>query len=181
MTHAAIPPDTGVAEPTDTPVIRTSGLTKDYGPVLALDTLDLQIGDGVTGLVGANGAGKSTLIKSLAGIHTPDEGQILFRDAHYVHTPPKPNEKQKVSFIHQDLGLVEWMTVAENVGLAQGYSRRSGLIDWGRTEQRAADALRLVGCDFDPNSFDPRQVNMRIQLMEERLQSLATQFVSSSN
>ena len=57
-----------------------------------------------------------------------------------------------MAFINQDLGLVEWMTVAENVGLAQGYSRRSGLIDWKRTESRAADALALVGCDFDPTT-----------------------------
>ena len=57
-----------------------------------------------------------------------------------------------MAFINQDMGLVEWMTVAENVGLAQGYSRRSGLIEWKRTESRAADALALVGCDFDPTT-----------------------------
>ena len=42
------------------------------------------------------------------------------------------------------------MTVAENVGLAQGYSCRNGLIDWRATEHRASDALAMVGCDFDP-------------------------------
>ena len=101
-------------------------------------------------LLGENGAGKSTLIKSLAGIHTPDEGRIPFKGEGYFHKPPKLSEKQKVAFIHQDLGLVEWMTVAENVGLAQGYSRRNGLIDWRATEHRASDALAMVGCDFDP-------------------------------
>ena len=101
-------------------------------------------------LLGENGAGKSTLIKSLAGIHTPDEGRIQFKGEGYFHKPPKLNEKQKVAFIHQDLGLVEWMTVAENVGLARGYSRRNGLIDWRATEHRASDALAMVGCDFDP-------------------------------
>ena len=58
--------------------------------------------------------------------------------------------KQHVAFIHQDLGLVEWMTVAENVGLGQGYSKRGGLISWRQTEKRAVEALRMVGCDFDP-------------------------------
>ena len=58
----------------------------------------------ILALLGENGAGKSTLIKSLAGIHTPDEGRILFKEEPYSHSPPQPNEKQKVAFIHQDLG-----------------------------------------------------------------------------
>ena len=134
-------------------LLRFENVTKRFGGTTALRGVSLDLGAGeVLALLGENGAGKSTLIKSLAGIHTPDEGQILFRGTPYVHTPPRPNETQKVSFIHQDLGLVEWMTVAENVGLAQGYSRRSGLIDWRATERRAAEALALVGCDFDPTT-----------------------------
>jgi ABC-2 type transport system ATP-binding protein len=55
-------------------VISTRGLTKDYGSVLALDDLTLEIGPGITGLVGANGAGKSTLIKILLGLVMPTSG-----------------------------------------------------------------------------------------------------------
>jgi ribose transport system ATP-binding protein len=129
------------------------GITKRFGGTTALRDVSLHLEAGeVLALLGENGAGKSTLIKSLAGIHTPDEGRILFKGEDYFHKPPKPNEKQKVAFIHQDLGLVEWMTVAENVGLAQGYSRRNGLINWGETERRASDALSMVGCDFDPTT-----------------------------
>ena len=56
-------------------VITTDGLTKDYGAVLALDSLDIAVGAGVTGLVGANGAGKSTLIKILLGLLAPTRGR----------------------------------------------------------------------------------------------------------
>ena len=56
-------------------VVRTQGLTKDYGPVLALDSLDLEIGPGITGLVGANGAGKSTLLKILLGLVPATSGR----------------------------------------------------------------------------------------------------------
>lgn len=127
-------------------------ITKRFGGTVALRDVSLHLDAGeVLALLGENGAGKSTLIKCLAGIHAPDEGRILFKGEPYLHRPPRPNEKQRVAFIHQDLGLVEWMSVAENVGLAQGYSMRGGLIDWRGTEQRAVDALARVGCDFDPS------------------------------
>ncbi len=132
-------------------LLQFENITKRFGGTTALSNVSLHLDSGeVLALLGENGAGKSTLIKALAGIHTPDEGRILFKGEAYYHKPPKPNEKQKVAFIHQDLGLVEWMTVAENVGLAQGYSRYGGLIHWGNTEKRASAALALVGCDFDP-------------------------------
>jgi ribose transport system ATP-binding protein len=127
-------------------------ITKRFGGTTALRDVSLSLKAGeVLALLGENGAGKSTLIKSLAGIHVPDEGQILFKGTPYQHRPPRPDEKQKVSFIHQDLGLIEWMSIAENVGLALGYSRKLGLIDWAQTTQRTQDALKLVDCDFDPS------------------------------
>jgi ribose transport system ATP-binding protein len=126
-------------------------ITKRFGGTTALRDVSVHLDAGeMLALLGENGAGKSTLIKALAGIHAPDEGRILFKGEPYIHRPPRPHERQRVAFIHQDLGLVEWMSVAENVGLAQGFSRRAGLISWSGTETRAIDALRMVGCDFDP-------------------------------
>ena len=134
-------------------LIEFNGITKVFGGTRALENVSISLMPGeILALLGENGAGKSTLIKTLAGIYKPDGGQILFRGEPYSHRPPKPNERQPVAFIHQDLGLVEWMTVGENVGLAQGFSLRSRLIDWRRTDDRAREALELVGCNFDPST-----------------------------
>jgi ribose transport system ATP-binding protein len=128
-------------------------ITKTFGGTQALCDVSIDLREGeILALLGENGAGKSTLIKTLAGIYKPDTGDILFRGETYHHRPPKPNERQPVAFIHQDLGLIEWMTVGENMGLAQGFSMRRGLIDWSGTQERAREALKLVGCDFDPTT-----------------------------
>jgi ribose transport system ATP-binding protein len=127
-------------------------ITKRFGGTTALRDVSLHLAAGeVLALLGENGAGKSTLIKCLAGIHAPDEGRILFKGEPYIHRPPRPNEKQRIAFIHQDLGLVEWMSVAENVGLAQGFSKLGPAINWRATEDRAVAALAKVGCSFDPS------------------------------
>jgi ribose transport system ATP-binding protein len=134
-------------------LLEFKAVSKEFGGTRALTSVSLDLKRGeILALLGENGAGKSTLIKTLAGIYRPDGGEILFRDEPYHHRPPKPNERQPVAFIHQDLGLIEWMTVAENVGLAQGFSMRRNLIDWNATARRTAEALKLVGCDFDPST-----------------------------
>ncbi len=135
------------------PLLVFQGVSKEFGGTKALSdvTLSLKRGE-ILALLGENGAGKSTLIKTLAGIYKPDGGAILLNGQPYQHRPPRQNERQPVAFIHQDLGLIEWMTVGENVGLAQGFSLKRRLIDWKSTEKRTAEALKLVGCDFDPST-----------------------------
>ena len=129
------------------------GIDKHFGGTYALKDVSLSIGRGeIVALLGENGAGKSTLIKVLGGIHQPDAGRVLIDGDPYQHRPAGFGERQKVAFIHQDLGLIEWMTVAENIALALGFSRKNGVIKWGDVERFAADALTKVDCDFDPTT-----------------------------
>ncbi|MER5527768.1 sugar ABC transporter ATP-binding protein [Streptomyces sp. NPDC002677] len=138
------PPDTSAH-----PLVRIRGLTKRFGGTLALDRVDLDVhAGGVLALLGPNGAGKSTLIKVLAGIHHAEAGQVTV-DGHPLGSDAASGS---MSFIHQDLGLVEWMTVAENIALSTGYPRRAGLISWRRTRERCADALRTVAGHLDPTT-----------------------------
>lgn len=123
-------------------------IVKSFGGTQALKGVSLKVGRGeIVALLGENGAGKSTLIKTLGGIHRPDEGGVFIDGTPYAHEAGKAGG-QKVAFIHQDLGLIEWMSVAENIALALGYVRRGRRIDWAATEARADDALKLVEAEF---------------------------------
>ncbi|MCL6282477.1 sugar ABC transporter ATP-binding protein [Ruegeria sp. 2012CJ41-6] len=129
------------------------GIDKHFGGTYALKDVSLTVERGeILALLGENGAGKSTLIKVLGGIHHPDAGRVLIDGEPYAHRPAGFGERQKVAFIHQDLGLIEWMTVAENIALALGFSRKNGLIRWNDVESFAAEALRKVACEFDPTT-----------------------------
>ncbi|MGK4585007.1 sugar ABC transporter ATP-binding protein [Kitasatospora sp. HPMI-4] len=130
------------------PLVRIRGLTKRFGGTVALAGVDLDLHRGsVLALLGPNGAGKSTLIKILAGVHHADEGEVTVAG----HPLGTEAATRTMSFIHQDLGLVEWMTVAENIALGTGYPRRHGLISWRRTRQRCAEALGVVAGHLDPD------------------------------
>jgi ribose transport system ATP-binding protein len=123
------------------------GITKQFGGTRAVDNVDFDIRAGeVHALLGGNGAGKSTLIKVLAGVHRSDDGRVLLDGA-----PVDPmTDSLPVAFIHQDLALVDWMSVAENIALAAGFPRRRGLIGWREVSRQAEDALDIIGCALDP-------------------------------
>src|SRR5580698_4721814 len=127
-----------------------TGLVKRFTGTLALNHVDFDVRRGeVHALLGQNGAGKSTLIKILAGVYEADAGAIEF--AGKLARPA--TDSLPVAFIHQDLGLVEWMTVAENVAIQTGYPRsRAGLISWRRVRDAAARALASMGSDLDPDA-----------------------------
>ncbi|MFK7752556.1 MAG: sugar ABC transporter ATP-binding protein [Sedimentitalea sp.] len=128
-------------------------IVKTFGGTQALSGVSLRVERGeIVALLGENGAGKSTLIKVLGGIHTPDNGQVKVDGTPYKHVAGKVSQKQAVAFIHQDLGLIEWMSVAENIALAVGYAKKFGRIDWPATEARARTALAHVEADFEPTT-----------------------------
>src|SRR5689334_10521143 len=121
----------------------------------------MSVGPGeVVALLGENGAGKSTLIKILAGVHALDQGTIHYRGSDMTHAV----RRMPIAFIHQDLGLIDWMTVAENICLTLGFPRKAGIIDWRRARGRAAAALAKLGAAIDPE--------LRIQALSRTERSL---------
>jgi ribose transport system ATP-binding protein len=136
----------GMTTSPQAPLLSIRGLTKQFAGTLALDGVDFAVESGeIHALVGENGAGKSTLIKILAGVHTADAGDV------YLHGEPLASyPRPPISFIHQDLGLVGAMTVAENIAVVSGYPRSHGLIAWRRVADAAAQVLAQIGSTVDP-------------------------------
>ncbi|SUI47140.1 Ribose import ATP-binding protein RbsA [Serratia marcescens] len=136
------------------PILTLSHIVKRFGGNVAVNDVSLQVMPGeVLALLGENGAGKSTLIKVLAGVYPRDGGDIRFQGASIASAAAiKSASRQPIAFIHQDLGLIEWMTVAENMALVMGFPRRFGLIDWRAIRRRAAQALQDVGIALDPDA-----------------------------
>ena len=130
------------------PLLMMRGVSKHFGGTQALDGAGIDVAAGeIVALLGENGAGKSTLIKILAGVHSLDAGRIVYRGSDAT----RALRQLPIAFIHQDLGLIEWMTVAENVSMMLGFPRTLGLIDWNATRTRAARALDALGADIDPD------------------------------
>ena len=135
------------------PLLSMRHIVKRFGGNVAVNNVSLDIFPGqVVALLGENGAGKSTLIKVLAGVYSRDGGEILFRGQPVESAAAlRKGNEQPIAFIHQDLGLVEWMTVAENMALVMGFPRRLGLIDWAATRRQAQKALEDIGIQLDPD------------------------------
>jgi ribose transport system ATP-binding protein len=134
-----------------TPIVETRGLTKRFFGTLALDAVDFSLRRGeIHALIGENGAGKSTLIKILAGVYLPDSGTVAMKGQvvhpHAQHLP--------IAFVHQDIGLVEDLSVGENVAMVAGFPRRFGLIDWEAVWSQAREIYRLMEVDAP----DPRRL-----------------------
>ncbi|MER6943648.1 sugar ABC transporter ATP-binding protein [Nonomuraea sp. NPDC000554] len=130
------------------PLVHIHGVGKRFGGTTALEGVDLDLRrGGILALLGQNGAGKSTLIKILAGVLQADQGEVAVAG----HPLGSRAASRRMSFIHQDLGLVDWMTVAENVALGTGYQRRGGLISWRRVRERCERALEPLAVRLDPD------------------------------
>ena len=137
------------------PALRFSGLTKRFGhsEVLKDVSFDVERGE-IHALLGANGAGKSTLIKILAGVYTLDSGSIEVHgeplESGHGHDPDAA-KAAGIAFVHQDLGLVEDISVADNIALQLGFEKRYGLISNRATTSRIARVLAAVGASFSPD------------------------------
>ena len=125
------------------------GIDKRFLGVPALRDAHFEVARGeVHALIGQNGAGKSTLIKILTGVHTRDAGRIEFDGREVAFPSPHAAQLAGLSTIYQEVNLVPFRSVAENIFLGRE-PKRFGLIDWRRTNRDAAAILHRLDLDVD--------------------------------
>lgn len=136
-------------------ILEMKGITKTFPGVKALENVNLKVKEGeIHSLCGENGAGKSTLMKVLSGVypHGTYEGDIIFQGKTCEFKDIKQSEELGIVIIHQELALIPYLSIAENIYL--GNERASGgVIDWKETFVGTRELLSKVGLSENPNTL----------------------------
>lgn len=128
-------------------ILEMKHITKTFPGVKALDNVNLKVEEGeIHALVGENGAGKSTLMNVLSGIYTYGsyEGDIIFNGEVCQFKTIKDSENKGIVIIHQELALVPYMTIGENMFLGNEQGKKLAL-NWQETYAKADELLKVVG------------------------------------
>ena len=147
-------------------VLEMKNITKTFPGVKALDRVNFSLEKGeVHALLGENGAGKSTLMKVLNGIHERDEGEIFVKGEPVKFQNTKEAQNAGLAIIHQELELIPYLNVAENIFL--GREERNGVfINYKKLYQKTEEVLDLLGVDIDPKA-KIKDLNIGSQQMVE--------------
>ena len=133
-------------------VLSMESIDKRFAGVHALKQVDFELREGeIHALVGENGAGKSTLMKVLTGIHEKDSGKILVDGRLFNPTSPKDALRWGIGIIHQELNMMEHLTVAQNIFIGRESMASNGiLLDEKAQNKRATELLKRLNVDIDP-------------------------------
>ena len=144
-----------MSEPRDAaarPALEVSDLGKTFAGTRALEKFSMRVAAGeIRALVGENGSGKSTLVKILSGFHAPDPGGRVLVDGSDLLGGTADPARLGLRFVHQELGLLGSLSVADNLFLGGTFPCRFGAVDRRRQRQQATAALRAAGLDIDPD------------------------------
>jgi inositol transport system ATP-binding protein len=132
-------------------LLEVNGIRKEFPGVLALDDVQFKLKRGtVHALMGENGAGKSTLMKILAGIYQPDTGHVQLKGQDIRLVSPLDALENGIAMIHQELNLMAYMTVAENIWIRREPLGAFGLVDHRKMRDRTRELLDRLSIPIDP-------------------------------
>ena len=132
-------------------VLEIEGIRKEFPGVVALDNVQFKLRRGtVHALMGENGAGKSTLMKIIAGIYTPDRGSIRLRGEEVKLGGPLDALERGIAMIHQELALMPYMTVAENIWIRREPRNLFGIIDHAEMAAKTQALFDRLNIQIDP-------------------------------
>ncbi|MGJ4848654.1 sugar ABC transporter ATP-binding protein [Bacillota bacterium Meth-B3] len=130
--------------------LRAERIVKDYPGTRALDDVSISFDGGkVHAFIGKNGSGKSTLVKVFSGAIQPSGGKFFLDDREMCFNSPIDAREQGIATVYQELSLVPYLSVAENIYLGR-LPKRGRVIDWKQTFSRADELLKRMDVDIDP-------------------------------
>ena len=155
-------------------ILKMNNITKEFPGVKALDRVNIEVVEGeIHALCGENGAGKSTLMNVLSGIYPYGtyEGSIIYQGRECRFRNIKDSEREGIVIIHQELALVPYLSIAENMFLGNEQARH-GVIDWDETNRKAAQYMQMVGLSESPSTL-VKDIGMGKQQLVEIAKALA--------
>jgi len=157
----------GHVAPPRTYLLEVEGVRKAFPGVVALDDVSFRLRPGtVHALMGENGAGKSTLMKIIAGIYHPDAGTLRLRGEEMHLASPLDALEKGIAMIHQELNLMPFMTVAENIWIRREPRTRLGLVDHRELRRRTERLFEELSIDIDPE-IETQQLSIASRQMVE--------------
>ena len=149
-------------------------ITKEFPGVKALDQVNIEVEEGeIHAICGENGAGKSTLMNVLSGIYPYGsyEGDIIFNGKECRFHTIKDSEHQGIVIIHQELALVPYLSIAENMFLGNEQAE-NGVVNWDLTYQKCSEYMKMVGLHENPHTL-VKDIGMGKQQLAEIAKALA--------
>jgi len=135
------------------PILSAQNITKKFAGTVALNQVYLDVYAGqVNVIIGENGAGKSTLMKILSGVHPIYEGKLLLEGKEVQFNNPKEANEKGIAIIHQELNLIPYLSITENIFLGRELVNKLGLLDYETMHNQAKIALKQLGFNINPRT-----------------------------
>ena len=148
-------------------ILKMTGISKSFGGVRALDDVHLTVARGeIHALMGENGAGKSTLMNVLTGVIPKDEGSNEFDGKHYHHPTIRQMEDAGIAFVHQELSVINDLTVYENIFLNREIRNRFRVLNQKEMISQTRELFARLGVDMDPLTMVSELKTSEKQLLE---------------
>ena len=154
-------------------IVEMRNINKSFPGVKALSNISFSVKPGeVHVLLGENGAGKSTLMKVLSGVYHPDSGSIVLNGVEHSKLNPRLSREGGISIIYQELSVVNWLDIRENIFMGRMQSKKLGpvsTIDYAKLNQDHKKLLKQVNLD----KYEPNKMASELSISEKQMLEIA--------
>lgn len=154
-------------------IVEMRNINKSFPGVKALSNISFSVKPGeVHVLLGENGAGKSTLMKVLSGVYQPDSGSIVLNGVEHSKLNPRISREGGISIIYQELSVVNWLDIRENIFMGRMQSKKIGpvsTIDYAKLNQDTKKLLKQVNLD----KYEPNKIASELSISEKQMLEIA--------